>query len=624
MIRRFLKDRRGNFAMLTAISMVPIMGALMLAIDYSEMSRQRQLMQNALDAAGIATARQLLSGATDADATVYATDFFQANLSAAVDPADTTLTVKPPNSNIGAGTLELCSNLVYHPYFVPVFYKLIKKAEEEISFDACTQIQLQNTLEVALVLDNSGSMDEKGPGATGTRMELLREAAAELVNTFATRAQNMRQIEAPVQFSLVPFAASVNVGTANALNSDGTPKPWMDKDGISPVHHENFNWPLTISSTQKIEFVPDALVYKKKGDGWPVADRDQIVTRFSLLNDIKRYTSWSGTQTEKVFSWAGCVEARPYPLNIDDTPPFATTDGISSVTGDPKTLFVPMFAPDELGSGWDSPGNAPNNWWNDDTPFGTAAATRQLNTSKYFKIRPSDKSTPFARGPNYSCTTTPITPLADLSDADETEKLLDAIEDMWANGATNVPEGMAWGWRTLTSGEPFTTGRPKTIKGNDKVIIVLTDGANTYYTPESLGYMDSASNKSTYSVFGYAQTIKDTSQTGRIFQGAPGGVSKTDFSNANYTKAMNYLFKNGTSASLCKNVHNDGIIVISVSLDLNASKPAEKAQMDALRDCASTSRYTAGKILYYNATSSNLKEIFEEIAKELSNLRIVG
>ncbi len=159
MIRRFLKDRRGNFAMLTAISMVPIMGALMLAIDYSEMSRQRQLMQNALDAAGIATARQLLSGATDADAKVYATDFFQANLSAAVDPADTTLTVKPPNSNVGAGTLELCSNLVYHPYFVPVFYMLIKKAEEEISFDACTQIQLQNTLEVALVLDNSGSMD---------------------------------------------------------------------------------------------------------------------------------------------------------------------------------------------------------------------------------------------------------------------------------------------------------------------------------------------------------------------------------------------------------------------------------------------------------------------------------
>ncbi len=101
-------------------------------------------------------------------------------------------------------------------------------------------------------------------------MELLREAAAELVNTFATRAQNMRQIEAPVQFSLVPFAASVNVGTANALNSDGTPKPWMDKDGISPVHHENFNWNRFPSAVpKKIEFVPDGTSITRRGTAWP-------------------------------------------------------------------------------------------------------------------------------------------------------------------------------------------------------------------------------------------------------------------------------------------------------------------------------------------------------------------
>ena len=52
MIRRFLRDKRGNFAMLTAIAIVPIMGALALAVDYAEMSRQRQDTMNALDAAG--------------------------------------------------------------------------------------------------------------------------------------------------------------------------------------------------------------------------------------------------------------------------------------------------------------------------------------------------------------------------------------------------------------------------------------------------------------------------------------------------------------------------------------------------------------------------------------------
>ena len=59
---------------------------------------------------------------------------------------------------------------------------------------------------------------------------------------------------------------------------------------------------------------------------------------------------------------------------------------------------------------------------------------------------------------------------------------------MAPTGNTNVPEGMAWGWRTVSSNEPFTEGRPNSEKGNDKVVIVLTDGANTY-SAVSDGYL---------------------------------------------------------------------------------------------------------------------------------------
>ncbi len=632
MIRKFLRDRRGNFAMMTGLAMVPIMGALALAVDYSEMSRERQLMINALDASGIATARQLLAGAKDADLKIYAKDFFEANLGT-VDPVDTTLTVVLPEDNVGSGTLRVCSNLEYHPDFLPAFHALIGKQTQQIDFDACTEVQLQNTLEVALVLDNSGSMDEKGPGATGTRMELLKEAAAELVETFSLRAQSMKQVEAPVQFSLVPFAASVNVGSGNIGES------WMDAQGISPVHHENFDWatmavggtnPLTCTKCTELL----AGIRYARGTNWG-ALKDKKLTRFTLFDETKYYTNGAQTQTDNLVDWAGCVEARPHPLNIDDTEPMAYSNGVNQVFGDPATLFVPMFAPDEAGEVWTGGGinnselnfyHAPNSWWNDATSEAGTAAFRQGSMMKYFAIRPYNKSTPAGMGPNYSCTTTAITPLADLSDEDEKEALLTAIDNMSPLGATNVPEGMAWGWRVLSSNEPFTTGRPETDKGNDKVVIVLTDGANTYYTPSSLGYWDSADNKSTYSAFGYARMILNTALTGRIFQGAPSGVNKTDYSNANYTTAMNYLFQNDDAAAetLCKNVRDDGVIIITVSLDLDATKPVEKTQMDVLRKCASESRYTSGKILYYNATSKNLKEIFEEIAKELSNLRIVG
>ena len=51
MLRRFLSDTRGNYLLMTAAAIVPILGGMALAVDYTEMSRQRQLTLNALDAA---------------------------------------------------------------------------------------------------------------------------------------------------------------------------------------------------------------------------------------------------------------------------------------------------------------------------------------------------------------------------------------------------------------------------------------------------------------------------------------------------------------------------------------------------------------------------------------------
>ena len=52
-LRKFVDDRRGQFAMMTAIAVVPILGGLALAIDYTEMNRQHTETLNALDAAGV-------------------------------------------------------------------------------------------------------------------------------------------------------------------------------------------------------------------------------------------------------------------------------------------------------------------------------------------------------------------------------------------------------------------------------------------------------------------------------------------------------------------------------------------------------------------------------------------
>ena len=281
MIRRFLSDERGNYALLTVVAIVPIMGALALGVDYAEMSKQRQETLNALDAAGIATARVIVEGASDDAAKAYAKTFFETNLGS-VQPANTSLSVQLPQ-NTGGGTLKLTAGLKYQPFFFGAFAKLIGKTATDVDFSASSEIKLKNTLEVALVLDNSASMLETGGGSTKVRFTLLKEAAKEFVGLVAGQAAIMKQVSKPVQFTLVPFAASVNVGTNNAGAT------WMDTQGISPVHHENFPWPVNFGANKDIQCV--ANVCKKIGVGWPTAEQNQIVTRFTMLNEIKYYTN---------------------------------------------------------------------------------------------------------------------------------------------------------------------------------------------------------------------------------------------------------------------------------------------------------------------------------------------
>ncbi len=294
--------------MMMAIATVPILGGLALAIDYTELSRQRQITLNALDAASVATAAHIVSGVVSAadPATYelaikkYAQDFFEANLGP-VKPANAPLTVLLPNNNAGGGTLKLSAELTYEPYFLPAFTKLIGRPREEDTVDvtARSEVRLKNTLEVALVLDNSGSMDYIGKGSGKKRLELLKEAAKQLVDAIAKQGAMMKQVADPVRFSVVPFAASVNVGPENASAS------WMDTEGRSPIHYENFQMPATLGPKKLIKF--DSGVHRKIGADWG-AQENQIFTRFTLYDDLR-------------VDWQGCVEVRPYPHNVDDEAP---------------------------------------------------------------------------------------------------------------------------------------------------------------------------------------------------------------------------------------------------------------------------------------------------------------
>ncbi|TIO74832.1 MAG: TadE/TadG family protein [Mesorhizobium sp.] len=652
--RRFCRDRHGNYALVTAIAMVPLMGAVAMAVDFSELNRQKQMVLNALDAANFAAARRLAEGATDDQIKAYAVDFFNANLNN-VDPATISLDVTLPSNQAGGGLLTMSATLNYHPYFYPASALLVGMGEADankpVKLDMNSQVRLKNTLEVAMVLDNSGSMSILGTGAGQKRIDLLKQAAKQLVDTLAQQAAQIKQIDKPVQFSIVPFAASVNVGPDNDNAS------WMDTYGLSPVSNENFDW-STLNAPDKYAQKINGIWYKK-GTGWG-EEEGQILTRFELYRDMKVVTSHERVAGSKrvvcdeyrdnhtcrrshdeydyvdtygpFASWQGCVEVRPYPYNVDDTPASGGPNNTGTSEGDPATMFVPMFAPDEPGNHWymtqdpDEPKpvtyGAANSWWNDD-PSSTTGKTRQSNMAKYFQPRPMNAPVlGKGAGPNYSCTTTPITPLTDVTNADGLAAVKAAIDLMVPNGNTNVPEGMAWGWRTVSSTEPFTEGRLETERGNDKVVIVLTDGENTYSTVSS----DPAGNKSTYAAYGYTGVGYNGTSVTRLFGGTSSDIGQFNYTSSNYTAAMNEQM-----AKLCDNAKAGNIMVMTVALDMSSTDADDKKAMDALKACSSDSRFRKDPAdpskpakLFWNATGATLSDNFKEIANELSNLRVVG
>ncbi|MCK9550747.1 pilus assembly protein TadG-related protein [Aquamicrobium sp.] len=639
MLRKFLADTRGNYAMITGLLMAPLFGAVALAVDYSEMSRQRLDTRNALDAANIATAREIQSQISDADAIAYANNFYYANLRH-VAPTKSTLQVTLPSQVVGGGSMTMCATLTYSPIFFPAAAALVGKESEDYDFLTCSEVRLKNTLEVALVLDNSGSMKEKGQGSPYTRMELLKKAAEELISTMEKQADSVKQVEKPIQFALVPFAASVNIGNENKG------KRWMDTDGISSIHHENFNWSTAKfgDSNRRIEKING--VYVKKGSDWE-AEENKVVTRFTLFEELKYYTDSKQIKTENYAEWEGCVEQRPYPYDLNDAPANPSV---------PDTLFVPMFYPDDSANGYndwitvnDYPSAPERNskFWDPSDRNMPSSNRSSNNVSKYFDVKLKDgrqygyvapygsRKMGMGNGPNANCTTQPITPLVDVTKPEGMTKIKNAIAAMEPLGGTSVGSGLAWGWRVLSSGEPFTEGRPETDRGNDKVVIVLTDGANTYYRADKVRKLNGSTSaaadndrvESIYGDYGFLKPLHSLLSYGRLFLGPNKTYSKAAFTNDNYSKAMNEKLQ-----ELCANAKAANIMIMTVGLDLEAEakkEPKVKEQIAGLKTCSSDSRNRRDAAdpskpakLFWNAAGNDLSNAFREIADELSNLRV--
>ena len=82
--------------------------------------------------------------------------------------------------------------------------------------------------------------------------------------------------------------------------------------------------------------------------------------------------------------------------------------------------------------------------------------------------------------PARQCNTSLVSmmPLTDVLDETGFTNLNSKIDSMQASGNTNVTIGMAWGWHSLTTNLPLSQAAEPS-PDRDKVVVLLTDGANT-------------------------------------------------------------------------------------------------------------------------------------------------
>ena len=163
---------------------------------------------------------------------------------------------------------------------------------------------------------------------------------------------------------------------------------------------------------------------------------------------------------------------------------------------------------------------------------------------------------------NVSCPNE-ITPLTS-----DTTQLDSDIDNLSAWGATYIPAGLIWGWRTLSAQVPYTEGLSTAdaqAKGVTKHLVLMTDGENV--TSKSAGAADHD---------GWDPDAGDA-----------------------------------TTAELCENIKNAGIVVHAIAFEVT-----DASTKSMLQACA-----TGGN--YYDASdSARLAQAFDAIAGKINQIAL--
>jgi Flp pilus assembly protein TadG len=164
-------DRRGNITATFAIALVPLIGFVGAAVDYSRASLARTQMQVALDSAVLMVSKDMNNGVISQSAiSATAQTYFNSLYTNVSAPSVAVTTVYTVATSTTPATVKLSGAGAIDTVFMGLlgFPQMPLNATSVASWNA-------NLLRIALVLDNTGSMANNG------KLAALKSAATSFV-----------------------------------------------------------------------------------------------------------------------------------------------------------------------------------------------------------------------------------------------------------------------------------------------------------------------------------------------------------------------------------------------------------------------------------------------------------
>jgi Flp pilus assembly protein TadG len=269
-IRSFATDRRGNTALIFGLAVIPIVGAVAAAIDYSRANAARTAMQAVLDATTLMISKEavdLQSAQIQQKARSYFTSQFRRRDVKGLKLTFSLVTNGPGDFTVvgqASGKLDTAIAQV-------IGYKQI---------DIGTNSQVRwgyKGIELALALDNTGSMAQKN------KITELKSAVKLLFSTLKANSKT----SGDTKIAVIPFNTVVNIGTEYA---DAT---WMSYDATVT----RANWNGCVADRDQPNDVKDTTPNGASATLFPAAACSTLAKAVPLTTDWNALNTMVDTMT---------------------------------------------------------------------------------------------------------------------------------------------------------------------------------------------------------------------------------------------------------------------------------------------------------------------------------------